>query len=264
MEASNPAFLPLADGLDRHTRSRLFSLARVRTPAAREVLLREGVSPPFVAVVGSGVLVAEVSTDSGRRAVVGILRRGETFGESALSAEAIPWKDRSWPRGTEAEPRCWPEVRALVRSRVLCFDPRGFRDLLERDGGVRAWLTGRLLARLQRGEARLAQALSLPVAERVEAVLRDLADASGFASTVPVTQDDLARMAGATRESVNRALRGLVREGRIERAGPSYRVLARPDGSDRPVGPPAAMSWNRPSGGFPTRPTRPSRSNLSR
>jgi CRP/FNR family cyclic AMP-dependent transcriptional regulator len=261
----HPAFLPLADGLDRHNRSRLFSLARVRTPAAREVLLREGVPPPFVALVGAGVLVAEVTSHWGRRAVVGILRRGEVFGESALSARAIAIED-GWrpltPNPHAARP-CWPEVRALVRSRVLCFDPRGFRDLLERDGGLRAWLTDRLLERLQRGEARLAQALSLPVTERVEAILRDLADARGSASTMPVTQEDLAGMAGATRESVNRALARLIREERVERKGPSYRVLS-PDEADGSFGPLMAVSSNRSSGEPPTRVTRPSRSSLSR
>src|SRR5437667_141138 len=69
---------------------------------------------------------------------------------------------------------------------------------------------------------RAAAALSTPVEGRVRSALRELAairSTPAFGGTrrieVPLTQDRIAWMTGATRESVNRALRVLRRTGEV-------------------------------------------------
>ena len=62
--------------------------------------------------------------------------------------------------------------------------------------------------------------LLLALSSRTFGSPSDLSDRVG----VPLTQEDLAAMLGVTRESVNRALRGLERAGAIRRVGRSYTV----------------------------------------
>lgn len=72
------------------------------------------------------------------------------------------------------------------------------------------------------------------VAERVERRLADLADRfgrpvpGGVSIGVRLTQDDLAAMVGATREATNRAVRGLVRAGRLEVPGRCRYIVRSP------------------------------------
>jgi CRP-like cAMP-binding protein len=104
------------------------------------------------------------------------------------------------------------------------------------DGEVASWLLDRLERRTEAAERRLAEALSMPVEERVRSALRELAanrsaPALGGARRieVPLTQDRIASMTGATRESVNRALRTLRRTGEVTVDGRrSYLIRSRP------------------------------------
>jgi CRP/FNR family transcriptional regulator, cyclic AMP receptor protein len=93
---------------------------------------------------------------------------------------------------------------------------------------LRATAAGLELARLPQLALDLAWR-RLP--ERIDRRLRDLADR--FGRPVPggvwigvrLTQDELAALVGATREGTNRAVRGLVRDGRLATPGRSRYVL---------------------------------------
>jgi len=97
----------------------------------------------------------------------------------------------------------------------------------------------RLLAsRLRRTAGALEDALALDVGARVSRRLHELAVRHGVAETtgvrlgVFVTQEDLGRMVGASRESVNRSIRTLASKGLILRRGrsvviPDLEALAR-------------------------------------
>jgi CRP/FNR family cyclic AMP-dependent transcriptional regulator len=112
---------------------------------------------------------------------------------------------------------------------------------LERDPWLAAWLAAALMARARAFERALARALVLPVRERLLDVLSELAGSHGVSTNdgiripIPLSQEDLGALVGATRESVNRALRQLTASGLIERRGGRYSVstgtrddLARP------------------------------------
>ena len=77
---------------------------------------------------------------------------------------------------------------------------------------------------------RLRDALVLDVAERMIAILSDLADRrstrtpEGRRVDLSITQEDLARMTGCTRETVNRTLNRLSVERRLLRRGRRYVV----------------------------------------
>jgi CRP-like cAMP-binding protein len=233
--APRMASLPLAPGLDGRRALRLFALAGSRLVARGQLVFRDDHREGTVHLVASGLLMAEITAPSGRPAVVAVLRRGDLFGESALFS-------REWPVASpEVDAPPWNpnhirEIRALTLSRILSFPGTRLQAMLARDERMAAWVLARLVARLARTEVALARALSLPLTDRIEETLRDLAPAEGSAShvhlQVPLTQDLLAALVGATRESVNRAVRRLAREGRVSRAGPFYSVAGRSGGED--------------------------------
>jgi CRP-like cAMP-binding protein len=74
-------------------------------------------------------------------------------------------------------------------------------------------------------EQRLARTLGLPVAGRLLDLLRELASTFGRPAPggrridLPLRQEDLASMVGATRESVNRAMAALAADGHVGRSG---------------------------------------------
>ena len=107
------------------------------------------------------------------------------------------------------------------------------------------WLYAALARRTRTLQRALTRALSLPVRDRVLDALTELAAlrgcslSSGLWVLVPLSQEDLGAMVGATRESVNRAIRQLVRDGAVRRWNDAYVVrpqLAHAQGQDEEPG----------------------------
>jgi CRP-like cAMP-binding protein len=81
----------------------------------------------------------------------------------------------------------------------------------------------------------LAQELAwLPVNARIERRLGDLAERfgrpvdEGTLVALPLSQEDLAHLAGTSRESANRALRHLITDGRLAAAARGRYIVRRP------------------------------------
>jgi CRP-like cAMP-binding protein len=92
------------------------------------------------------------------------------------------------------------------------------------------WLAASLGHRVQAMERTLMRLSSLPVKERVVDVLLEVAATHGERRPwgtivgIPLSQDDIAALVGATRESVNRALRRLEEAGEVCRIDGAYAV----------------------------------------
>ena len=85
-----------------------------------------------------------------------------------------------------------------------------------------------LSRRLRTTDSALADAMFLDVPGRTAKRLLELAgDQDEF--VLPVTQEELASMVGASRERVNKALGTFVRLGWISQADRHYRITSRPD-----------------------------------
>ncbi len=200
---------------------------------AGHCLVEDGATGPLVVVVEAGACAVLTSTPEGATAVVDVLGPGEASG-TGLRPHGILAPRRN------ADDRPWHLVRALLASRVAVAAGEDVWAAADRHPARAAWLTRLLADGLRRAQGRLVDALVLPVRERVLATLSDLAarfggdpGADGMVSIpLPVTQDLLAGLVGATRESVNRAVRSLTEQGRVEHAGRRYRVLVMP-----PTGP---------------------------
>jgi CRP/FNR family transcriptional regulator len=138
-------------------------------------------------------------------------------------------------QGTELDAgRVVVDARTLVPSRVLTVPASVIRAAMEQNAAVRACLADLLARRGARMQRALGRALTCRVPDRLLGVLVELCAAHGIQVgggtlvRLPLTQELLAQMVGATRESVNRALRELARRDRVSMSGRSIVVRAVP------------------------------------
>jgi CRP/FNR family transcriptional regulator, cyclic AMP receptor protein len=207
-----------------------------RNVAANAVVAQTG-QRAAVFLVESGVLVLMAATGAGRCSLVAAVGAGEVFGEESLSAfvSGLSADDVRACSGARPWGPFQPEARALGPARVLSMPAEGLRWACLRDPILAAGLSWRLADAAQRMGRRLAATLSMPVAGRVAGALWELARVGGRRTPIgvrielPVTQELLGSLAGATRESVNRALRTLASEGCIRRVGRTYVLPPEPD-----------------------------------
>jgi CRP-like cAMP-binding protein len=174
------------------------------------VLFREGDVPDALYIVLRGrIAVVNRSTD-GRESVLALMEPGDLFGEMGMLDDL--------PRSAGA--------RALESSSVLRVPYAPVVDLLRADPTL-LWGVVRLLAgRLRNMDEALADSVFLDVTGRTAKRLLELSDgADEF--VLPVTQEELAGMVGASRERVNKALSSFIRLGWIEQADRRYRIVQR-------------------------------------
>ena len=191
----------------------------------------EGKPPIGVYVLEVGALVMTVTASSGNRHALAILGPGDIFGDPVVAGLA---QNGGSPDGYR---RLLPEARAIISSRVLAVPAQGFEHAVRINEDVAVQLAASLVRRIDELHLSLARSLSLPLAERTLDLLNALAwrwgrpSGGGTAIGLPLTQDALASMLGATRESVNRAVRDLERAGAISRCGRFYSVEDTPGSS---------------------------------
>jgi CRP-like cAMP-binding protein len=192
-----------------------------RVAAGRRV---EGWEPGVALVVVDGAIVVPSVCPASGRSTVEVLGPGQATGLEPLGTR--PHGD-GWASNLPVRP---PPV-APVAARVLSV-PRVVvtRAFAERATAAEV-MFDLAVSHARRVERRLVRALTLPLAERLHAELVDLSHTCGSpvpqgrGIDLPLTQDLLADLMGAARESVNRALRTLVGRGAIEHAGKCYVVL---------------------------------------
>jgi CRP/FNR family transcriptional regulator, cyclic AMP receptor protein len=182
-----------------------------------EVIVRQGDAVSSLFLVTAGAVRLSSVTASGREIVVGLLCRGDLFGESALLDD---------PSLVRAE--------AVGPTTVLALPIPSLRATLERTPATAEELLRLIAARLHRTSAALEDAMAADLPTRVVGRLRELADdhgvpgPNGVRLRVPLTQDELARMVGASRESVNRTVGELTARG-VVRSGGGRIVITDPD-----------------------------------
>lgn len=183
-----------------------------------EVLVRQGEPTSCLWLITSGAVRLSAVTASGREVVVALLGAGDVFGETALLG------DRPSPI----------EARSMGSTGAVALPMEAVGDVLHHAPRTAEQLLRMVAARLHRTSAALQEALAHDVPTRVSLRLRELARTHGSACPVGVrlpprlTQDELARMVGATRESVNRSLAVLSARGLLRVEGRRY-VLPDPD-----------------------------------
>jgi CRP-like cAMP-binding protein len=197
-------------------------LGPVASPARRyahgDVIVRQGEPVACLRLVTAGAVRLSSVSPEGREVVVALLGAGDLFGEQALlDGGASP-----------------VEARALGGATVQAIHSGALLSVLRHAPATAAEVLRLVASRLHRTSAALEQALALDVPSRVGLRLREIAERHGTHAPDGVrlpaglTQDELARMVGASRESVNRSLMGLAARGLVRTNGRRY-VLPDPD-----------------------------------
>lgn len=223
--ASDDIPLPLADPSPSWlARLRARTGGTVRRLEAGQVLLREGDRPPCFWAIQRGAVTLASTSPSGRTATMAVLGRGAVLGEQGMSPNAIH---------VRRDPMALPEARALIATTVCSVPFPALRTAMATDPRLARWVVTAVGRRACQVQRTLARTLAARVPLRLLGVLEDLAAEHGRARSggvsigLPLTQDLLASMVGATRESVNRAIGDLERQGFVRRVGLRY-VLVRP------------------------------------
>jgi CRP/FNR family cyclic AMP-dependent transcriptional regulator len=195
---------PLLAPLDPGERDRVLAAARPRRFARGEVVFHEGDPGESLHLVESGRFAVRVSVPSGDTATLSVLAPGDSFGELALLRDS---HERT------------ATIVALEASRTLTLSRQDFLALRLSSPGVEQMLVETLAQRVDELSQALLEALYVGVDRRVIRRLADLARTYQVPGeetvTIPITQDDLAGMAGATRPTVNQVLQRLAASGTV-------------------------------------------------
>jgi CRP-like cAMP-binding protein len=196
--------------LDDDALRQVGSAARSRELRRGDILFLVDAVPEHLYVVEDGRIAITNKSDDGRESVFALMERGELFGELGL----LDGLSRS------------AEARALEPSQVIeiPYTPirKAFEERPELLWGVVALLAGRLRSM----DTQLADSVFLDVTGRTAKRLLELAGESDEFQ-LPITQEELAGMVGASRERVNKAIASFVRLGWIDQADRRYRILDR-------------------------------------
>jgi CRP-like cAMP-binding protein len=200
----------LLAGLPETDREAVLAAARRRRFARNEVLFHEGDPGDSLHLIAKGHVAVRVTTPLGDVATLRVIGAGDHVGELAV---IVPG-----PRNAT--------VLALDAVETLALHRAAFADLRARHHDVDRLVLDSLVGEVRRLATQLVEAMYLPVTARVIRRLLDLAalyatgpGLTGTGTTVPLTQDDLAGLAGTSRKTVNEVLgeaqdRGLIRIGR--------------------------------------------------
>jgi CRP/FNR family cyclic AMP-dependent transcriptional regulator len=153
-------------------------------------IFHEGETGDCVYLVEIGTVAVRVSTPAGDVCTLNVLGPGDAFGEQALIGES------SLRSAT---------VVALERTETRRFTRAEFETLVADHPSAARVVAQMLDARLRATSQALLEALYLPADTRVLRRLSHLA-ALYASPSIPFTQDDLASLAGTTRQTVNRVL----------------------------------------------------------
>ena len=197
------SFGPEALGeLAEHTRARTFHRG--------DTLFAEGDQAHELFIVGTGRIAISNRSPDGRESIVALMGPGDIFGEMSLFDGL----------GRSAGARAL-ELSTLT---VTPFEP--VRAKFGADPGA-LWNVVALLARRLRGaDEALADSVFLDVTGRTAKRLLEIAG-SNDEFQIPVTQEELAGMIGASRERVNKAIASFIRLGWIDQLDRMYRILDR-------------------------------------
>ncbi len=184
--------------------------ASVRELRRGDVLFAEDDESNEVFVVDEGRIAMTQRSIDGRESVIALMERGDLFGE-------MPLFD-GLGRSTEA--------RALEPSTVTIIGYEPVRSLYESRPQLLWSVVAMLSNRLRSTDAALADSVFLDVTGRTAKRLLELAgDEDDF--VLPVTQEELAGMVGASRERVNKAIASFVKLGWLDQRDRRYQITDR-------------------------------------
>ena len=197
-------------GLDDEQLDHIAAAGSVQSLQRGVVVFDEGAEPGEFYLVLSGRVAIAQESDDGRESLLAVLGPGELFGEMGF----LDGYNRS------------AQARALEESQVLMVPYAELRLLYESNPSA-LWSAVALLARRLRAmDQALSDTVFLDVMGRTAKRLLDMAgDRDEF--EMPLTQEELASMVGASRERVNKAIHAFEKLGWVTHDQRHYKITNR-------------------------------------
>lgn len=198
----------LLEGVPEADVQRLISIARRRRFQRGEVVFHEDDPADTLHLIVKGRFAVRTQTRLGDSAILAVLGPGQCFGELALLGEESSRRSAT--------------VAALETAETNSIHRLDFDRLTRENPDVREVLIAILADQVRRLSRHLLDALYVPAEKRV---LRRLVEVTELyardgedETVVPLTQEDLADLAGTSRATVNRVLRGEQETGTVKLA----------------------------------------------
>ncbi|WP_054672347.1 Crp/Fnr family transcriptional regulator [Calditerricola satsumensis] len=195
--------VPLFRDLTDEEVERIAAIAIPRTYPKKTVIFTEGSAREAVYFIVDGLVKTVKVDENGHEQIVSLLTTGDMFPHTGFFDQS--------PYPATAE--------AVEPTRVFAIPVRAFEQLLLSTPTIAVKVLRVLGAKILELQEKLQALTGQDVRHRLVAVLLRLAACHGTAQdgavvlNLPVTHQDLANMAGTTRESVNRLLNELRRRG---------------------------------------------------
>jgi CRP/FNR family cyclic AMP-dependent transcriptional regulator len=209
------ASAPLFAALDADAAAALGAMFTSRKLDRGHVVFREGDTGDRLFVVIDGKVKISRAAADGRENLLAVLGTSEMFGELSLF---------------DPGPRT-ATVTTVTEATLASLDHDDLRPLLTERPGVAVQLLQALAQRLRRTNEAMADLVFTDVPGRVAKALLDLAEkfgvveADGTRVRHDLTQEELAQLVGASRETVNKALSEFAHRGWLRIEGRSVLLL---------------------------------------
>ena len=209
------ATVPIFSALNANVLDELLSRMTKRSYQKNNMILMEDeFGDTFFIIAGGSIKITRVSED-GREVILAMLGEGEFFGEMSL---------------LDGETRSANAI-AIEESKVLILKRHDFLLFLERFPKIAISLLTEMAGRIRKSDQQI-ESLSLSDAEhRIGITLIRMAEELGTIrqgkveiSNLPY-QQDIANMAGTSRETVSRMMKILEENGFIKRSGHNLSIL---------------------------------------
>ena len=181
---------------------RLVSVSRRRHFSRNEVVFHRDDPADSLHLIEKGRVAIRVSTPLGDTVTIAVRGPGWSFGEMALLGAS----------------HRTATVAALDQTETLAVHKDDFEQLRRENPSVDRLLFAFLVGEIRQLEERLLEALYLPVERRVLRRLGELTARTDEQQPleVPLTQEELAELAGTTRSTINRILRDEAKRGTVK------------------------------------------------
>ena len=204
----------LLQGVPEEEVRRLLQVARRRSFGRGEVVFHRDDPADSLHLISKGRFAVRVMTPLGDVATIAVRGPGESFGEMALVG---PGARRS------------ATVEALEVAETLCVYEGDFARLRQEHPQVNEFVIGFLANEVRMLNERLLEAPYVPAERRVLRRLNELARLYGNDTAepveIPLTQEELAGLAGTSRATVNTVLGDAQKRGLVELRRGKTRIL---------------------------------------
>jgi CRP-like cAMP-binding protein len=202
-------------GLSDEESERLRRASSSKEYARGETVFAPAEQPHSVFLLERGLVRIYRLSGSGAEATLGWVRPGEVFGELEAVVEQ--------PRESYAQ--------AVKPSRVWRLPRGALRRVLDGEPHVALAVAAQIGARFKRIESRVEDLVLRDLRARIAHALVELAEDFGRDDgrtrhiELPLSQQDLATLVGATRQSVNACLRALAAQGLVQHRARRFTLL---------------------------------------